>query len=184
MTIAGYPDAWLLADSDSMNGQDSSGSESEKEEIGTIDTTTLPLQESNDPSPVITGFLRFISFQATLNATQNFPAIILLILTIPKSLFSLANFTHAQAIFEAYWTAPISQPVLDSLLEVLIITLKIYEGDKKMLAVEHVTKVTQVLLGTDGSKMNVNSLVDNLAKLANLDTGQSKSRTIDWYIEG
>jgi hypothetical protein len=137
MLLSARPEVWQLADA---TEEESSSDEEESEESG---------KPSKPDKTVIDAFLHFISTEAHLQAQQNFPAILLILLSIPRETFDFFTLPNAQRLAQAYWQGSTNQPMLDSLLEVLITLLKGMDEGKSELVQEQASKLAEEMFSPE-----------------------------------
>jgi hypothetical protein len=162
------PNAWALADAPKETGDEDSDTDSGSES----DTRPTPEPESTDHSspsdhpripPVINAFFSFLQLGCNGKPTSAYPAVLVLLSTIPSSVFPWTA-DNVEALFNSFWGA-VDGRALDSAGErgteaftsafvecLRFVVGKSYKGGDQKLAVEVATKqvdrLVKYVLGT------------------------------------
>jgi hypothetical protein len=168
--VVAYPQAWQLADADQDDDDDSSDEAGDSPDLA---LEPAPKGDSKAGVSVIDAFLHFISVGAHLQAQHNFPAVLLILLSIPQTTFDFYAPENSRKLAAAFWAGPTNQPMLDSLYEVLVVLLRKTDEDAADLVREQADVLATEFIRPDlRVKLQAAPLVAFVDKLGSISPGE------------
>lgn len=129
--------AWSLASKQS-DEEDSDSDEGEESDASSSKTAS---DHGDSIPPLFQAFLSFLSTGCPVNSARNYPAVLVLLSTIPEELVSFTDEEAPNLLFDAMWQALICSPMLHAVAEALAFIIR------KIDSPEHAQNLAMMQMG-------------------------------------